>query len=161
MLISQISKIVNSVYNTFSTRGSSSYPFVCLNIKTAREDVDVNVTPDKRNLYLMSEKSLYAIVKVTNRKFWRGEELNELLCDSNSCRFFTGITCLPLYDGIVVTLCFIIFTTGREAVTVRDHVFYSVVHFCYKAAAKGHQDDDYVTLVVTNKENAQFEGTVC
>lgn len=57
--------MVNEVYHTFSRQQN---PFVCLHIKTNRENVDVNVTPDKRTLYVQNEKILLATVKVVKRK---------------------------------------------------------------------------------------------
>lgn len=41
-------------------------PFVFLNIFSARNAVDVNVTPDKRQVFLEHEKLLVATVKVSS-----------------------------------------------------------------------------------------------
>ncbi|KAJ7984683.1 hypothetical protein DPEC_G00357290 [Dallia pectoralis] len=57
---SKISKLVNEVYHTFNRH---QYPFVALNITVASECVDVNVTPDKRQVFLQEEKLLLAIIK--------------------------------------------------------------------------------------------------
>ncbi|KAF6213041.1 hypothetical protein GE061_010755 [Apolygus lucorum] len=59
---SKISKVVNEVYHQYNLH---QYPFVYLNIKMARDLVDVNVTPDKRQLFLDNEKVLIAIVKAS------------------------------------------------------------------------------------------------
>ncbi|XP_060795715.1 mismatch repair endonuclease PMS2 [Neoarius graeffei] len=57
---SKISKLVNEVYHMFNRH---QYPFVALNISVASECVDVNVTPDKRQIFLQEEKLLLAILK--------------------------------------------------------------------------------------------------
>ncbi|XP_076856361.1 mismatch repair endonuclease PMS2 [Brachyhypopomus gauderio] len=57
---SKVSKLVNEVYHTFNRH---QYPFVALNISVASECVDVNVTPDKRQIFLQEEKLLLAILK--------------------------------------------------------------------------------------------------
>uniref|UniRef100_A0AAZ3RBA1 Mismatch repair endonuclease PMS2 n=1 Tax=Oncorhynchus tshawytscha TaxID=74940 RepID=A0AAZ3RBA1_ONCTS len=57
---SKVSKVVNEVYHTFNRH---QYPFVALNITVASECVDVNVTPDKRQIFLQEEKLLLAIMK--------------------------------------------------------------------------------------------------
>ncbi|KAJ1529240.1 hypothetical protein ONE63_006042 [Megalurothrips usitatus] len=56
----KVSKVVNEVYHQFNLH---QFPFVFLNIKTARDSVDVNVTPDKRQIFLDNEKLLVATVK--------------------------------------------------------------------------------------------------
>lgn len=53
---------MNDVYHTFSSR--NQYPFVFLNIKTQQDNVDVNVSPDKRSIFLQNEKLLYSTIKV-------------------------------------------------------------------------------------------------
>ncbi|XP_010904189.2 mismatch repair endonuclease PMS2 [Esox lucius] len=57
---SKISKLVNEVYHMFNRH---QYPFIALNITVASECVDVNVTPDKRQIFLQEEKLLLAIIK--------------------------------------------------------------------------------------------------
>ena len=59
--IAKASKLVNEIYHQFNRH---QYPFVMLNIKTeSLENVDVNVTPDKRLIFLESEKLLLATIK--------------------------------------------------------------------------------------------------
>lgn len=41
------------------------YPFVVLNISVDSECVDVNVTPDKRQILLQEEKLLLAVLKTS------------------------------------------------------------------------------------------------
>uniref|UniRef100_A0AAR2JC37 PMS1 homolog 2, mismatch repair system component n=1 Tax=Pygocentrus nattereri TaxID=42514 RepID=A0AAR2JC37_PYGNA len=54
------SKYDLSVYHMFNRH---QYPFVALNISVASECVDVNVTPDKRQIFLQEEKLLLAVLK--------------------------------------------------------------------------------------------------
>jgi len=58
----QVTKLVNEVYHQFN---QYQYPFVFLNLKMARDIVDVNVTPDKRQVFMDHEKLLTATIKVT------------------------------------------------------------------------------------------------
>ncbi|KAM4525105.1 mismatch repair endonuclease PMS2 isoform 2-T2 [Odontesthes bonariensis] len=56
----KVTKLVNEVYHTYNRH---QYPFVALNITVASECVDVNVTPDKRQIFLQEEKLLLAVLK--------------------------------------------------------------------------------------------------
>lgn len=56
----KVSKLVNEVYHMYNRH---QYPFVALNIAVASDCVDVNVTPDKRQILLQEEKLLLAILK--------------------------------------------------------------------------------------------------
>lgn len=58
----KISKLVNEVYHMYNRH---QYPFVALNICVDSECVDVNVTPDKRQILLQEEKLLLAILKTS------------------------------------------------------------------------------------------------
>ncbi|XP_017472957.1 PREDICTED: mismatch repair endonuclease PMS2 isoform X2 [Rhagoletis zephyria] len=55
-----IAKVVNDTYHRYN---GQQYPFVFLNIITARSDVDVNLTPDKRQVLLNNEKILLLAIK--------------------------------------------------------------------------------------------------
>ncbi|XP_068143775.1 mismatch repair endonuclease PMS2 [Drosophila tropicalis] len=55
-----ISKVMNDVYHRFNAQ---QQPFIYLNVVTARADVDVNLTPDKRQLLLNNEKILILALK--------------------------------------------------------------------------------------------------
>ncbi|XP_004534945.1 mismatch repair endonuclease PMS2 isoform X1 [Ceratitis capitata] len=55
-----ISKIVNETYHRYN---SHQNPFIFLNIITARSDVDVNLTPDKRQVLVNNEKILLLAIK--------------------------------------------------------------------------------------------------
>ncbi|XP_061611142.1 mismatch repair endonuclease PMS2 isoform X1 [Phyllopteryx taeniolatus] len=56
----KVTKLVNEIYHMYNRH---QYPFVALNIEVASECVDVNVTPDKRQIFLQEEKLLLAILK--------------------------------------------------------------------------------------------------
>ncbi|XP_077131033.1 mismatch repair endonuclease PMS2 [Ranitomeya variabilis] len=58
----KVIKIVNEVYHSFNRH---QYPFVALNICVNSECVDINVTPDKRQILLQEEKLLLAIIKTS------------------------------------------------------------------------------------------------
>ncbi|XP_044159563.1 mismatch repair endonuclease PMS2-like isoform X1 [Bufo gargarizans] len=58
----KVIKIVNEVYHSFNRH---QYPFVVLNVSVHSECVDINVTPDKRQILLQEEKLLLAILKTS------------------------------------------------------------------------------------------------
>ncbi|XP_075686367.1 mismatch repair endonuclease PMS2 [Rhinoderma darwinii] len=58
----KVTKIVNEAYHSFNRH---QYPFVVLNICVNSECVDINVTPDKRQILLQEEKHLLAILKTS------------------------------------------------------------------------------------------------
>ena len=58
----QISRLVNEVYRGYNRHQS---PVLVLSVTLSRQQVDVNVTPDKRLLFIQSEKYLLACVKVS------------------------------------------------------------------------------------------------
>ncbi|XP_044735289.1 mismatch repair endonuclease PMS2 [Chrysoperla carnea] len=58
--INKLTRLVNDVYHQFN---NSQYPFVLLNIKVNTSMVDVNVTPDKRKLFMENENLLLATIK--------------------------------------------------------------------------------------------------
>uniref|UniRef100_A0A1A8C163 Mismatch repair endonuclease PMS2 n=1 Tax=Nothobranchius kadleci TaxID=1051664 RepID=A0A1A8C163_NOTKA len=58
----KVTKLVNEVYHTYNKQ---QYPFVALNIAVASGCVDVNVTPDKRQIFLQEEKLLLAVLKTS------------------------------------------------------------------------------------------------
>ncbi|XP_034249973.1 mismatch repair endonuclease PMS2 [Thrips palmi] len=63
----KVAKVVNEVYHQFNLH---QFPFIFLNIKTARDSVDINVTPDKRQIFLDNEKLLVATVKASLLKLY-------------------------------------------------------------------------------------------
>ncbi|XP_055148298.1 mismatch repair endonuclease PMS2 isoform X6 [Symphalangus syndactylus] len=58
----QVSRLVNEVYHMYNRH---QYPFVVLNISVDSECVDINVTPDKRQILLQEEKLLLAVLKTS------------------------------------------------------------------------------------------------
>nr|XP_020029460.1 mismatch repair endonuclease PMS2 isoform X1 [Castor canadensis] len=58
----KVSRLVNEVYHMYNRH---QYPFVVLNISVDSECVDVNVTPDKRQILLQEEKLLLAVLKTS------------------------------------------------------------------------------------------------
>ncbi|XP_063090216.1 mismatch repair endonuclease PMS2 isoform X2 [Cavia porcellus] len=58
----KVSRLVNEVYHMYNRH---QYPFVVLNISVDSECVDINVTPDKRQILLQEEKLLLAILKTS------------------------------------------------------------------------------------------------
>ncbi|XP_026835727.1 mismatch repair endonuclease PMS2 isoform X3 [Drosophila erecta] len=55
-----IAKVMNEVYHRYNVQ---QQPFIYLNIVTARSDVDVNLTPDKRQLLINNERILLLALK--------------------------------------------------------------------------------------------------
>lgn len=60
--LTKVVRLINEVYHSYNKQ---QYPFVVLDINTDREAVDVNVTPDKRQIFLQSEKLLLATIKAS------------------------------------------------------------------------------------------------
>ncbi|RZC32950.1 mismatch repair endonuclease PMS2 [Asbolus verrucosus] len=58
----KVIKLVNEIYKQYN---NSQYPFVYLNIASNTCLVDVNVTPDKRQIFLEKEKVLMATIKAS------------------------------------------------------------------------------------------------
>lgn len=56
----KIIKIINEIYRQYN---SNQYPFMFLNVNLERQAVDVNVTPDKRKVFLTKEKIILDILK--------------------------------------------------------------------------------------------------
>ncbi|XP_040086967.1 mismatch repair endonuclease PMS2 isoform X2 [Oryx dammah] len=58
----KVSRLVNEVYHMYNRH---QYPFVVLNVSVDSECVDINVTPDKRQILLQEEKLLLAVLKTS------------------------------------------------------------------------------------------------
>jgi DNA mismatch repair protein PMS2 len=56
----KLNKTINEVYHMYNQQ---QYPFVVMNINMSRNAVDVNVTPDKRQVMVRHEEVLLTIVK--------------------------------------------------------------------------------------------------
>uniref|UniRef100_A0AAG5DI07 Mismatch repair endonuclease PMS2 n=1 Tax=Anopheles atroparvus TaxID=41427 RepID=A0AAG5DI07_ANOAO len=61
----QISKLVNDAYHRYNVH---QHPFVYLNLKMERAEVDVNLTPDKRQVLVNNEKILLLAVRKSIKK---------------------------------------------------------------------------------------------
>ncbi|XP_040430455.1 mismatch repair endonuclease PMS2 isoform X1 [Cygnus olor] len=70
----KVVKVVNEVYHLYNKH---QYPFIVLNICVDSECVDINVTPDKRQILLQEEKLLLAILKTSLMEMF-GSDLNKL-----------------------------------------------------------------------------------
>ncbi|KAM6423910.1 mismatch repair endonuclease PMS2 [Liasis olivaceus] len=70
----KVSKVVNEVYHMYNKH---QYPFIVLNIRAESGCVDVNVTPDKRQILLQEEKLLLAILKTSLMAMF-GRDVNKL-----------------------------------------------------------------------------------
>ncbi|NXG01543.1 PMS2 endonuclease, partial [Sakesphorus luctuosus] len=70
----KVVKLVNEVYHLHNKH---QYPFVVLNIGVDSECVDINVTPDKRQILLQEEKFLLAILKTSLMEMF-GSDVNKL-----------------------------------------------------------------------------------
>ena len=82
----KIAKILNEVYHQFNT---AQYPFVCLFVNIAQGNFDVNVTPDKRNIFLKNEKTLLAIIKFSALQLFKANAGN-FVANQISMKFQTS-----------------------------------------------------------------------
>ncbi|XP_008580517.1 PREDICTED: mismatch repair endonuclease PMS2 [Galeopterus variegatus] len=60
--LAKVSRLVNEIYHMYNRH---QYPFVVLNISVDSQCVDINVTPDKRQILLQEEKLLLAVLKTS------------------------------------------------------------------------------------------------
>ncbi|VVC28050.1 DNA mismatch repair protein, C-terminal,DNA mismatch repair protein family,DNA mismatch repair [Cinara cedri] len=83
-------KVVRAVNEVYHQYNQSQYPFVYLNITIARDEVDINVTPDKRQIFLSNENYLVSLVKASLNKLYENipstYKINTLLYDSISTK---------------------------------------------------------------------------
>ncbi|XP_050526436.1 mismatch repair endonuclease PMS2 isoform X2 [Daktulosphaira vitifoliae] len=83
----KIIKIVNEIYHQYN---QNQYPFVYLNILIERAQVDVNVTPDKRQIFLTNEKYLLTILRASLNKLYESipstYKINTSLYESTSLK---------------------------------------------------------------------------
>ncbi|XP_026543153.1 mismatch repair endonuclease PMS2 [Notechis scutatus] len=71
----KVSKVVNEVYHMYNRH---QYPFIVLNVCAESGCVDINVTPDKRQILLQEEKLLLAILKTSLMAMF-GSDVNKLV----------------------------------------------------------------------------------
>ncbi|XP_043285524.1 mismatch repair endonuclease PMS2 isoform X2 [Venturia canescens] len=65
--LTKISKLINNIYHKYNNK---QYPFVYLNLKPDQQCADVNVTPDKRTIFLTQEKFVLATIKSNLVNSW-------------------------------------------------------------------------------------------
>ncbi|XP_077172735.1 mismatch repair endonuclease PMS2 isoform X2 [Paroedura picta] len=70
----KVSKVVNEVYHMYNRH---QYPFIVLKICADSGSVDINVTPDKRQIMLQEEKLLLAVLKTSLMGMF-GSDANKL-----------------------------------------------------------------------------------
>lgn len=63
----KIIKLINEIYRQFNP---NQYPFVFINIDIDKTSVDVNVTPDKRKVFLTKEKIILHVLKSSLLKLY-------------------------------------------------------------------------------------------
>ncbi|XP_028177970.1 mismatch repair endonuclease PMS2 [Ostrinia furnacalis] len=63
----KIIKMINEIYKQYNP---NQYPFVFLNVNMERTSVDVNVTPDKRKVFLTREKVILEVLKCSLTKLF-------------------------------------------------------------------------------------------
>ncbi|XP_047534696.1 mismatch repair endonuclease PMS2 isoform X2 [Vanessa atalanta] len=63
----KVIKLVNEIYRQYNP---NQYPFIFLNINVERISVDVNVTPDKRKVFLTKEKFILDVLKASLAKLF-------------------------------------------------------------------------------------------
>merc|ERR1719244_2185170 len=84
-------KLVNQVYHGYNRH---QFPFVCLNIITERSTVDINITPDKRQVFLTNERFLNEMVKKSLEKMFEDApstmDINTFLKTPNSMSSNSG-----------------------------------------------------------------------
>ncbi|XP_053131769.1 mismatch repair endonuclease PMS2 isoform X2 [Hemicordylus capensis] len=71
----KVSKVVNEVYHMYNRH---QYPFIVLNICADSECVDINVTPDKRQILVQKENFLLAVLKTSLMGMF-GSDVNKLV----------------------------------------------------------------------------------
>ncbi|XP_067135070.1 mismatch repair endonuclease PMS2 isoform X2 [Centruroides vittatus] len=80
--LQKVSKLINEVYHNYNRHQN---PFILLNINIVTENVDMNVTPDKRKIFVQNEKLLLAIIKTSLIKIYEPEQsiLSSMQCHKN------------------------------------------------------------------------------
>lgn len=63
----KISKLVNRIYHQYNNK---KYPFIFLNLKLDQQNTDINVTPDKRTIFLTQERCIWATIQSNLEKKW-------------------------------------------------------------------------------------------
>jgi DNA mismatch repair ATPase MutL len=64
---SRMTKLINEVFHQFNR---NQYPMYILNVKLEGQNVDVNVTPDKLQMFIRNESGLLALIKASLLKMY-------------------------------------------------------------------------------------------
>lgn len=96
----KIIKVMNEIYRQYNP---NQYPFVFLNVNIERTAVDVNVTPDKRKIFMTKEKIILDVLKNTLLKLFesiprilkvdspfQSQEINTVEPELDQPRIFTS-----------------------------------------------------------------------
>lgn len=119
----KIIKLINEIYRQYN---SNQYPFVFLNVSMERTTVDVNVTPDKRQVFLTREKAVLDVLKSSLSKLF--ENIPRTLKIDNSHIFNNGVKDL-------------------KADVDQPRVFNSFLHqFSKKSTSRTKEKDEQKTL---------------
>uniref|UniRef100_A0A6A7FQA3 Mismatch repair endonuclease PMS2-like isoform X1 n=2 Tax=Hirondellea gigas TaxID=1518452 RepID=A0A6A7FQA3_9CRUS len=81
----KVSRMLNEVYHSYNRH---QYPLVVLNIITSRNSVDVNLTPDKRQVMMHHENVLLATIKSTLQRLYEDIPTNTVGVNAK-------LTCTP------------------------------------------------------------------
>ncbi|XP_076305601.1 mismatch repair endonuclease PMS2 [Tachypleus tridentatus] len=81
----KVTRLINDVYHSFNRH---QYPVICLNILLEKEEVDINITPDKRQVFVQNEKLLLATIKTSLLQLY--SPLSSML-EQQGCSFQTSI----------------------------------------------------------------------
>ncbi|KAG5324149.1 PMS2 endonuclease, partial [Acromyrmex heyeri] len=65
--LAKVGKLINNVYHKYNNK---QYPFVFFNLKLDRQCADVNVTPDKRTIFVTQERLILATLKFSLTVKW-------------------------------------------------------------------------------------------
>ncbi|EFA79872.1 MutL DNA mismatch repair protein [Heterostelium album PN500] len=76
-----LTKVINGLYQTFCKKGS--YPMIFLNVIADPTTYDVNVTPDKRKVFLQKELQLVNLVKDKLKSTWESAQSSFDISSSN------------------------------------------------------------------------------
>jgi len=77
---SRITKLINEIFHQYNR---TQYPMFVLNLKMRSENVDVNVTPDKLQMFIRHEAELLAVMKASLLKMY-GEAFKTLNLNSST-----------------------------------------------------------------------------
>lgn len=95
--LTKISKLINSVYHKYNNK---QYPFIFLNIKLDRQSADVNVTPDKRTIFIIQERLILATLKFSLTIKWDKLQGNFTIKTLTDLNFGQKRTISPSYTHL-------------------------------------------------------------